>query len=108
MHSYERQGLDILPTVHMEAAVSALERKCIETNIGNLNRDMKAANRMMNAIRSTIRNLRNWIADIMEATKEAFLLLGTLQHPICPINRTFQDVVACCVKSISMKQNMEL
>ena len=71
MRSYERQGLDVLPTVHMGAAVSALERKGIETNIGNLNRDIKAANRMMNAIRSTIRNLRNWIADIMEAAKEA-------------------------------------
>ena len=70
MRSYERQGLDVLPTVHMGAAVSALERKGIETNIGNLNRDIKAANRMMNAIRSTIRNLRNWIADILKATKE--------------------------------------
>lgn len=27
---------------------------------------------MMNAIRSTIKNLRNWVADILEATKEAF------------------------------------
>ncbi len=72
MRSYERQGLDVLPTVHMGAAVCALERKGIETNIGNLNRDIKAANRMMNAIRSTIQNLRNWIADIVEATKEAF------------------------------------
>lgn len=72
MRSYERQGLDKIPTVHMGAAVSALERKGIETNIGNLNRDIKAANRMMNAIRSTIRNLRNWIADIMEAAKEVF------------------------------------
>jgi len=72
MRSYERQGLDIIPTVHMGAAVCALERKGIETNIGNLNRDIKTANRMMNAIRSTIKNLRNWIADILEATKEAF------------------------------------
>ena len=72
MRSYERQGLDIIPTVHMGAAVSALERKGIETNIGNLNRDIKAANRMMNAIRSTIKNLRDWIADIVSATKEAF------------------------------------
>ena len=72
MRSYERQGLDKIPTVHMGAAVCALERKGIETNIGNLNRDIKAANRMMNAIRSTIRNLRDWIADIVEATKEAF------------------------------------
>lgn len=70
MRSYERQGLDIIPTVHMGAAVSALERKGIATNIGNLNRDIKAANRMMNAIRSTIKNLRDWIADILEATKE--------------------------------------
>lgn len=72
MRSYERQGLDKIPTVHMGAAVCAMERKGIETNIGNLNRDIKAANRMMNAIRSTIRNLRNWIAEIVEATKEAF------------------------------------
>ncbi|MCG4693992.1 MobA/MobL family protein [Coprococcus eutactus] len=70
MRSYERQGLDIIPTVHMGAAVSALERKGIQTNIGNLNRDIKAANRMMNAIRSTIKNLRDWIADIVSATKE--------------------------------------
>lgn len=72
MRSYERQGLDIIPTVHMGAAVSALERKGIETNIGNLNRDIKAANRMMNAIHSTIKSLRDWIADIVSATKEAF------------------------------------
>jgi len=72
MRSYERQGIDVIQTVHMGAAVSALERKGIETNIGNLNRDIKAANRMMNAIRSTIKNLQNWIADILEATKEVF------------------------------------
>ena len=58
MRSYERQGLDIVPTVHMGAAVCALESKGIETNIGNLNRDIKAANRMMNAVRRTIKNLR--------------------------------------------------
>ena len=39
MRSYERQGVDMIPTVHMGAAVCALERKGIETNIGNLNRD---------------------------------------------------------------------
>ena len=71
MRSYERQGLDVIPTVHMGAAVSALERKGVETNIGNLNRDIKAANRMMRAIRSTIKNLRNWIAELTAAAKDA-------------------------------------
>ena len=84
MRSYERQGLDIIPTVHMGAAVCALERKGIETNIGNLNRDIKAANRMMNAIRSTIKNLRNWIADILEATKEAFAEMETEKKNASP------------------------
>ena len=84
MRSYKRQGIDMIPTVHMGAAVCALERKGIETNIGNLNRDIKAANRMMNAIRSTIKNLRNWIADILEATKEAFAELEAEKKNVSP------------------------
>ena len=84
MRSYERQGLDITPTVHMGAAVCALEHKGIETNIGNLNRDIKAANRMMNAIRSTIKNLRNWIADILEATKEVYAEMETEKKNASP------------------------
>ena len=48
-YTHEMCIRDRIPTVHMGAAVCALERKEIETNIGNLNRDIKAANRMMNA-----------------------------------------------------------
>ena len=71
LRSYERQGLDIIPTVHMGPAVTQMERRGIETNIGNLNRDIKAANRMMRAIRRTISSLRDWITDILDAGKEA-------------------------------------
>jgi hypothetical protein len=49
------RDLIIIPSYRshpFRAAVCALERKGIETNIGNLNRDIKARNRMMNAIRS--------------------------------------------------------
>ena len=59
MRSYERQGLDIVPTVHMGPAVTQMERRGIETNIGNLNRDIKAANALMAAIRNTIKSLRS-------------------------------------------------
>lgn len=84
MRSYKRQGLDIIPTVHMGVAVAALERKGIETNIGNLNRDIKAANRMMTTIRNTIKNLRNWIADILEATKETFAEMEAAKQNASP------------------------
>ena len=43
LRSYERQGLDILPTVHMGAAVTQMERRGIETNIGNLNHHQRLA-----------------------------------------------------------------
>ena len=41
LRSYARQGIDKIPTVHMGPAVSQLEKKGIQTNIGNLNRDIK-------------------------------------------------------------------
>ena len=84
LRSYERQGLDIIPTVHMGPAVTQMERRGIETNIGNLNRDIKAANRLMNAIRKTIGSLRDWIADILEARKEVLAEMKAEQEAASP------------------------
>ena len=51
----------MIPTVHMGPAVVQMERRGIQTNIGNLNRDIKAANQMLSAIRKTIRGLLDWV-----------------------------------------------
>lgn len=45
LRSYERQGLDKIPTVHMGPAVSQMEKRGIQTNIGNLNRDITPTER---------------------------------------------------------------
>lgn len=52
LHSYKKRGLDIIPTVHihMGAVATQMERRGIKTNIGNINRDIKAANHMMTII----------------------------------------------------------
>ena len=70
LRSYERQGLDVIPTVHMGPAVVQMERRGIQTNIGNLNRDIKAANQMLSAIRKTIRGLLDWVGELIQAEKE--------------------------------------
>ena len=70
LRSYERQGLDVIPTVHMGPAVAQMERRGIQTNIGNLNRDIKAVNQMLSAIRKTIRGLLDWIEELVQAEKE--------------------------------------
>lgn len=69
LRSYERQGVDIIPTVHMGPAVAQMERRGIQTNIGNLNRDIRAANRILRSIRKTIRLLREWIFALLEARR---------------------------------------
>ena len=57
LRSYARQGIDKIPTVHMGPAVSQLEKKGIQTNIGNLNRDIKAANVYSNKCYTCLRIL---------------------------------------------------
>ena len=71
LRSYERQGLDTVPTVHMGPAVTQMERRGIATNIGNLNRDIKSANNLLRNVRKTIRDLLLWIAEVRKATKSA-------------------------------------
>ena len=77
LRSYERQGLDKIPTVHMGPAVSQMEKRGIQTNIGNLNRDITAANRLMQSIRQMVRHLKGWIADLKE---KKVALLEALQE----------------------------
>ena len=84
LKSYERQGIDKIPTVHMGPAVSYLERKGIQTNIGNLNRDIKAANSLMQSIRQMVRHLKGWIADLKEKKAALMEALEQTKEPTIP------------------------
>ena len=64
------RGLDIVPTVHEGAAVRQMEKRGIQTNIGNLNREIRAANSLMKSIRQLIQNLKGWITELGEKRKE--------------------------------------
>jgi len=70
MKSYARQGIDRIPTVHMGPAVTAMERRGIMTNIGNLNRDIRAANKLMDVLKRTIIRLIGWLDEIRQAITE--------------------------------------
>ena len=78
LRSYARQGLDIVPTVHEGVAVRQMEKRGIQTNIGNLNREIRAANRLMKSIRQLIHNLKGWITELGEKRKELELYKGEL------------------------------
>jgi len=64
--SYERQGIDQLPTVHVGVSATQMEKKGIVTERGELNRNIKAANRILREIRRLVHGLKDWIAELKE------------------------------------------
>jgi len=50
--SYERQGIDQLPTIHLGAAAHQMEQRGIPTERGNINREIRALNRQLRKLKS--------------------------------------------------------
>lgn len=64
--SYERQGLDLIPTVHEGPTVRQMEAKGIKTDKGELNRWIKATNRLIRDVTKKIKSLFSWLAEVRE------------------------------------------
>ncbi len=64
--SYERQGIDQIPTVHEGPNVRQMEKKGIATEKGNLNRFIRATNRMIGTVSKQLLQLVNWIKELTE------------------------------------------
>ena len=61
--SYERQGVELLPTVHEGPTVRAMEKRGVATEKGNLNRWIKATNKMILATEKKVSALEKWVSE---------------------------------------------
>ena len=68
--SYAEQAVDLLPTVHEGVAVRQMEQRGIRTEKGDLNRWIKATNRMLQTLKKKLANLKQWIDGIQIELKE--------------------------------------
>ena len=76
--SYAEQGLDIEATVHEGPAVSAMKRRGIETEIGNLNDDIRERNRQVKELDAELDRLHveyNELLDSDEYKAEKYIEL---------------------------------
>ena len=82
--SYERQGVELLPTRHEGPTVRAMEKKGIKTEKGEFNRWIKRTN-------AFIRDLRKSLAALLESIKEIKAELDKPQSEpvIIPLQRYF-------------------
>ena len=81
LRSFERQVIDLAPTIHLGPAVTQMEKRGIETNMGNLNRDIKRTNRALLAIRKLIAELQSWLAELIEKRDK---IVEEMREPTIP------------------------
>lgn len=68
--SYERQGIDRIPTVHEGPRVREMERKGIRTEKGERNRWIRSLNHMIKTLGEKLSALRDWITELNKALHE--------------------------------------
>lgn len=72
--SYERQGIEQIPTVHEGPAVRQMEAKGIRTDKGDLNRWIRKTNELL-------RKIKTKISELTDRIKSAAEELSKAQHP---------------------------
>ena len=61
--SFERQGSDLIPTMHMGVDAVHMEKKGIATEVGDYNRDVKEHNKQLFIVRQVITKLQQKLED---------------------------------------------
>ena len=61
--SFERQGSDFIPTMHMGVDAAHMEKKGIATEVGDYNRDVKEHNKQLFIVRQLITKLQQKLED---------------------------------------------
>ena len=79
--SYQRQGIEQIPTIHLGVSSTQMEKKGIATDRGNINREIRKQNRLLQEIKLRIKALLNWIRGIGKEEKaETDNLKSTLPY----------------------------
>ena len=64
--SYERQGIEQIPTVHEGPSVRAMEAKGVRTDKGDFNRWVRKTNAMLREAKNKIASLLEWLKAVKE------------------------------------------
>ena len=67
--SYQRQGIEQIPTIHLGVSATQMEKKGIATDRGNINREIKHQNMILREISRKIKALLSWIRGIGKEEK---------------------------------------
>ena len=61
--SYERQGLDIIPSIKLGVAAFQMEKRGIRTDRGNINREIEISNQKLRQLKARLTKLDKWLKE---------------------------------------------
>ena len=67
--SYDRQGKDQLPTIHLGVAAHQMEQRGIRTERGDINREIEISNNLLRKLKARIVELQKWLKQEMVNTE---------------------------------------
>ena len=91
--SYQRQGIEQIPTIHMGVSASQMEKKGIATDRGNINREIKHQNKILREIARRIKTLLNWIKGIGKEEKAETDNLKSTLPPKESLLSVFENII---------------
>ena len=84
--SYQRQGVQKIPSVHLGVAAKQMEKRGIVTRKGDLNRQITADNKLLKEIKARIARLHRWSKDEAakpQSSQPTLLQLWETQQAMC-------------------------
>lgn len=104
--SYQRQGIEQIPTIHLGVSATQMEKKGIATDKGNINREIKHQNAILREISRRIKLLLNWIRGIgigKEEKREHENTKSTL-----PLKENLQSIFENLIRKNADNNNADL
>ena len=102
--SYQRQGIEQIPTIHLGVSATQMEKKGIVTDRGNINREIKQQNAILREISRRIKALLNWIRGIGKEEK----IENENTKSTLPLKENLQSIFENLIRKNTDKINTDL
>ena len=110
--SYQRQGIEQIPTIHLGVSASQMEKKGIVTDRGNINREIKHQNKILKEIARRIIALMRWIRSLTKDknndTPKDKQYDISLQSTTPPRQNNLTDILSYFIKENADNSNIDL
>ena len=110
--SYQRQGIEQIPTIHLGVSASQMEKKGIVTDRGNINREIKHQNKILKEIARRIKALMRWIRSLTTDKSKDNLTENqediSVQSTTLPKQNNLIDILSHFIKENADNHNTDL